>query len=41
MLDILPLVKDSKDLMDKLSSIKIQEDEELVSFDVSTLFTNI
>ena len=34
-------VKDSKDLMDKLKSIKLQDNEELVSFDVSTLFTSI
>ena len=34
-------VKDSKGLTDKLSSIKIHEDEELVSFDVSALFTSI
>ena len=34
-------VKDSKDLMDMFSSIKIQEDEELVSFHISALFTSI
>ena len=34
-------VKDSKDLMDKLKSIKLQDNEELVSFDVSALFTSI
>ena len=34
-------VKDSKDLMDKLQSIKLQDNEELVSFDVSALFTSI
>ena len=34
-------VKDSKDLMDKLKSIKLQDDKELVSFDVSALFTSI
>ena len=34
-------VKDSKDLMDKLQSINIQDNEELVSFDVSALFTSI
>ena len=33
-------VKDSKDLTDKLKSIKLQ-DNELVSFDVSALFTSI
>ena len=32
---------DSKDLMDKLQSIKLQDNEELVSFDVSGLFTSI
>ena len=34
-------VKDSKDLTDKLYSIELQDSEELVSFDVSALFTNI
>ena len=34
-------VKDSKDSMDKLKSIKLQDNEELVSFDVSALFTSI
>ena len=34
-------VKDSKDLTDKLKSIKLQDNEELVSFDVSALFTSI
>ena len=34
-------VKDSKDLMDKLQSIKLQDNEELILFDVSSLFTNI
>ena len=34
-------VKDSKNLMDKLQSIKLQDNEELVSFDVSALFTSI
>ena len=34
-------VKDSKDLMDKLQSIELQDNEELVSFDVSALFTSI
>ena len=34
-------VKDSKDLADKLQSIKLQDNEELVSFDVSALFTSI
>ena len=34
-------VKDSKDLTDKLQSIELQGDEELVSFDVSALFTSI
>ena len=34
-------VKDSKDLMEKLKSIKLRDDEELVSFDVSALFTSI
>ena len=34
-------VKDSKDLMDKLQSIRLQDNEELVSFDVSALFTSI
>ena len=34
-------IKDSKDLMDKLQSIKLQDNEELVSFDVSALFTSI
>ena len=34
-------VKDSKDLTDKLQSIKLQDNEELVSFDVSALFTSI
>ena len=33
-------VKDSKDLMDKLQSIELQDNEELVSFDVSALFTS-
>ena len=36
-----PFVKDSKDLTDKLESIKLQDSEELVSFDVSSLFTSI
>ena len=30
-----------KDLTDKLQSIKLQDNEELVSFDVSALFTSI
>ena len=34
-------VKDSKDLTDKLQYIKLQDNEELVSFDVSALFTSI
>ena len=34
-------VKDSKDLTDKLKTLKIQENEEMVSFDVSAQFTNI
>ena len=34
-------VKDSKDLMDKLKSIKLQDNEELVSFDVSAVFPSI
>ena len=34
-------IKDSKDLMDKLQSIKLQDNEELVSFNVSALFTSI
>ena len=34
-------VKDSKDLTDKLQSIKLQDNEEVVSFDVSALFTSI
>ena len=34
-------VKDSKDLTDKLKSIKLQDNEELVSFNVPALFTNI
>ena len=34
-------VKDSKDLQDKLKSIKLQDNEELVSFDVSAVFTSI
>ena len=34
-------VKDSKDLTDKLQSIKLHDNEELVSFDVSALFTSI
>ena len=34
-------VKDSKDLTDKLKTLKIQENEEMVSFDVSALFTSI
>ena len=34
-------VKDSKDLTDKLQSISLQDNEELVSFDVSALFTSI
>ena len=34
-------VKDSKDLTDKLQSIRLQDNEELVSFDVSALFTSI
>ena len=34
-------VKDSKDLTDTLQSIKLQDNEELVSFDVSALFTSI
>ena len=34
-------VKDSKDLTDKLQSIKLQDNEELVSYDVSALFTSI
>ena len=34
-------VKDFKDLTNKLKSIKLQDNEELVSFDVSALFTSI
>ena len=34
-------VKDSKDLTYKLQSIELQDSEELVSFDVSALFTSI
>ena len=34
-------VKDSKDLMDKLKTTEIQENEEMASFDVSALFTSI
>ena len=34
-------VKDSRDLTDKIQSIKLQASEELVSFDVSALFTSI
>ena len=34
-------VKDSKDLTDKLQSIKLQDNEELVSFDVSALFSPV
>ena len=34
-------VKDSKYLMDKLQSIELQDNEELVAFDVSALFTSI
>ena len=34
-------VKDSKDQTDKLQSIRLQDNEELVSFDVSALFTSI
>ena len=34
-------VKDSKDLTGKQKSLKIQEHEEMVSFDVSALFTSI
>ena len=34
-------VKDSKDLTDKLQSIELQDNKELVSFDVSALFTSI
>ena len=34
-------VKDSKDLIDKLQSIELQDSKELVSFDVSALFTSI
>ena len=34
-------VKDSKDLTYKLKSIKLQDNKELVSFDVSALFTSI
>ena len=34
-------VKDSEDLTDKLQSIKLQDNEELVSFHVSALFTSI
>ena len=34
-------VKDSKDLTNKLKSIKLQDNDELVSFDVSALFTSI
>ena len=34
-------IKDSKDLMDKLQSINLQDNKELVSFDVSALFTSI
>ena len=34
-------VKDSKDLMYKLQSIELQDNEELVSFDASALFTSI
>ena len=34
-------VKNSEDLMDKLQSINLQDNEELVSFDISALFTSI
>ena len=34
-------VKDSKDLTDKLKSIELQDNEDLVSFDISALFTSI
>ena len=34
-------VKDSKDLADKLKSIKLQDNEQIVSFHVSALFTSI
>ena len=34
-------VKDSKDLTDKRQSIKLQDKEELVLFDISALFTSI
>ena len=34
-------VKDSKDLTNKLKTLKIQENEEMVSFDISALFTSI
>ena len=34
-------VKDSKDLTDKLQSIELQHNEELVSFDISAVFTSI
>ena len=34
-------VKNSHDLTDKLQSIELQDNEELVSFDVSALFTSI
>ena len=34
-------VNDSIDLRDKLKSIKLQDNKELVSFDVSVLFTSI
>ena len=34
-------VKDSKDLKNKLKSINLQDNEELVSFDISALFTSI
>ena len=34
-------VKDSKGLTDKLQSLELENNEELVSFDVSALFTSI
>ena len=34
-------VKDSKDLMDKFKTLKIHENGEIVSFDISALFTSI
>ena len=35
------VVKDSFDFINKLSKIKLEEDERLISFDVESLFTNV